>query len=86
MRIEKKTWPHFFQDILDRKKTFDLRLADFQCKPGDILVLREWDPETKQYTGRTLEKTVRYVLKTRDLNFWSREDVEKHGFQILSLH
>ena len=47
MRIEKKVWPKFFQKILDGDKTFELRLADFECKPGDILVLKEWDPETK---------------------------------------
>jgi len=55
-RIEKKVWPKFFQKILDGDKTFELRLADFECKLGDILVLREWDSEIKEYTGRVLEK------------------------------
>ena len=84
MKIEKKTWPKFFQKILDGDKTFDMRLADFECNVGDILVLREWDPETKEYTGRVLEKQATYVIKTRDINFWPKKDVETYGFQIMS--
>jgi hypothetical protein len=85
MRIEKKAWPELFQKILDGDKTFDLRLADFECKPGDILVMREWDPATRKYTGRQMEKVVTYVMRTKDLNFWSKEEVEKYGFQVISI-
>ncbi|HLC55686.1 MAG TPA: DUF3850 domain-containing protein, partial [Candidatus Nanoarchaeia archaeon] len=44
MKIEKKVWPEFFQEILDGNKTFELRLNDFECNQGDILILKEWDP------------------------------------------
>lgn len=84
MRIEKKAWPEYFQKILDGVKTYDLRLADFECKVGDILVLKEWDPKTKQFTGRIVEKTVTYVGKTKSQTFFTKEDVEKYGFQIIS--
>lgn len=84
MRIEKKTWPDFFQKILDDEKTFELRLADWECKPGDILVLREWDPEKKDYTGRQVEKKVTYVLKTKNVRLFPKEDVEKYGFQVIA--
>lgn len=84
MRIEKKTWPEYFQKIVDGVKTYELRLADFECGPGDVLVLREWNPKTKQYTGRTIEKTVTYVGKTKGQTFWPKEDVEKFGFQIIA--
>jgi len=57
MRIEKKVWPEYFQQIIDGKKTFELRLNDFDISEGDTLVLNEWDPATKDFTGRTLEKT-----------------------------
>ncbi len=83
-RIEKKVWPEYFQKILEGKKTYELRLADFECKEGDILVLMEWNPATKQFTGRALEKTVTYILKTKDLQFWSKEEIEKHGYQIIA--
>ena len=84
MKIEKKVWPEYFQKILDGDKKFELRLADFDCQIGDLLVLKEWDPETKEYTGRTLKKKVTYVIKTKDIKFWSEQDIEKHGFQIIS--
>ena len=84
MKIEKKVWPKFFQKIIDGDKTFELRLADFECKPGDILVLREWNPETKKYTGKVIEKKVTYVIKTKDVKFWPKEEVEKYGYQIIA--
>lgn len=85
MRIEKKTWPEYFQLILDGKKTYDLRLADFECKEGDILLLREWDPVIKKYTGREIEKEVSYVGKIKDFKFWEKEDLDKYGLQCISL-
>ncbi len=84
MKIEKKVWPEYFQKITDGVKTYELRLADFECKPGDILVLKEWNQKTKQYTGRVLEKKVTYVGKTKGQTFWPKEDVEKYGFQIIA--
>ncbi len=84
MKIEKKIWPEFFQKILDGIKTYECRLADFECNPGDILVLREWNPETKEYTGRLIEKTITYVGKTKDFKFWSKEEIAKYGFQIIA--
>ncbi len=84
MKIEKKACPKLFQKILDGDKTFELRLADFECNTRDTLVLREWNLETKEYTGRVIEKKVTYVLKTKDVKFWSKEDVEKYGYQIIA--
>ena len=83
-RIEKKTWPVLFEKVLNGEKNFDLRIAEFECEVGDILVLREWDPDTKDYTGRQLEKTVTFVMKTKDLKFWSQEDIDELGFLVMS--
>lgn len=84
MKIEKKTWPDYFQKIKNGEKTFELRLADFKCKIGDILVLKEYDPKTKKYTGRVVEKKVTYILKTKDLKFWPKKDVKKYGYQVIA--
>ncbi|MCL5440576.1 MAG: DUF3850 domain-containing protein [Candidatus Marsarchaeota archaeon] len=81
--IEKKVWPEFFGLILSGKKSFELRLADFECNPGDVLMLREYDPGTKKYTGRSIEKTVVYVMETKGQRFWDEKDVKKHGFQVI---
>ena len=62
-KIEKKIWPQFFQAVLEGKKNFDVRLADWKINVGDVLVLREWDPEKKEYAGRKLEKKITYIVK-----------------------
>lgn len=84
LTIGKKVWPEYFQAIEEGRKNFELRLGDFECRQGDILVLKEWDPETKEYTGREIEKRVTFVFKTKDQKFWSEKDVEKYGFQVIS--
>jgi hypothetical protein len=86
MVIEKKVWPEYFQRILDGDKKFELRLADWQCNKGDILVLKEWNPKTEKYTGRTIEKKVTMVIKTKELDFWSKEEVDEYGYQIISFN
>lgn len=85
MRIEKKAWPEYFEKILSGEKTYDMRIADFEINQGDVLVLKEYDPETKEYTGRSIEKKVGYVGKTKDFPFWPEEDIEKYGYQVISL-
>jgi hypothetical protein len=85
MIIKKKTWPEQFAALSSGAKKFDCRIADFDCSAGDTIVFEEWDPKLEDYTGRTLEKTIGYVLKTKEAKFWSKEEVEDKGFQILSL-
>jgi len=85
MIIKKKIWPEFFDKIESGEKKFDVRLADFECNKGDILVLEEWNPKTKQYTGRKIEKKITYVVKTKDFKFWSEEEIERYGYMIMSL-
>lgn len=83
--IEKKAWPEFFEKVLSGEKTYDLRLSDWECNPGDSLVLNEWDPSTKQFTGRSVKKIVGFVGKTKDIDFFTTEEVDKYGYQIISL-
>ena len=49
-RVEKKAWPDLFEQVLNGSKAFDLRLADFDIKEGDTLLLEEWDSQKKEYT------------------------------------
>ena len=81
--IEKKVWSKYFQMIWDGEKTFEGRLADWECNPGDTLILKEYDPD-KGYSGRKLSVKVTYVSKTKNWNYWSKDEVEKYGFQIIS--
>lgn len=83
--IKKKCWPEFFSKILEGKKKFEFRLADFEIKEGDTLILEEWNPLTKEYTGRKIEKKVGYVINTKNEKFWTQEQIDKYGFYIISL-
>ncbi|HEY5220891.1 MAG TPA: DUF3850 domain-containing protein [Candidatus Paceibacterota bacterium] len=81
--IHKKLWPEYFDLVVSGKKRFELRVADFVVAEGDTLVLEEWDPQTKSYTGRSVEKKVDYILKF-DLNKHGQKDeiIEKGLYVI----
>ena len=84
--IKKRTWPEYFDLILSEKKKYDMRIDDFEVKEGDTLVLEEWDPATRQYTGRKLEKEVGYVGKWKFGDaFFPEKEVREKGIQIISL-
>ncbi len=83
-KITKKIWPNQFKLIEEGNKTYDIRLADFNCNPGDTLVLKEWNPETLEYTGKEIRKLITNINKTKNLPFWNEEDINKHGLQIIS--
>jgi hypothetical protein len=83
--IKKKTWPELFKKVKSGQKKFDLRVADFKIKKGDVLVLEEWDPKLKKYTGRKIKKKVNYVLKFKLNSFGQKKEIEEKGFYIIQL-
>jgi hypothetical protein len=52
-RHELKTWPKYFAAVRSGQKRFEIRRNDREFKVGDILVLREFDPEDDAYTGQS---------------------------------
>ncbi len=84
--VEKKCLKEFFDAVASGKKKYELRLNDVDIEAGDTLLLREWDPTTKEYTGRQLEKKVTYarVFKIDEL-YWSEAEVKEKGLRIVSL-
>ncbi|MDR3559264.1 MAG: DUF3850 domain-containing protein [Candidatus Pacebacteria bacterium] len=82
--IRKKTWKEYFEKVLAGEKKFDVRIADFEIRGGDTLILEEWDNDKKEYTGRKIETTATYVAKVKDMTpFWSQEYVDKYGLQVI---
>ncbi len=81
--IKKKTWTKEFNLIESGKKKFDLRLADFDIQEDDTLILEEWNPETKEYTGRTIEKKVNFVFKFKLDDFGQKQEIEEKGLNII---
>lgn len=83
--IIKKTWPEFFEKILNNEKKFELRLADFEVKEGDILILKEYNPKKKEFTGREIKKEVGKVVFVNPTKMHTLEEIEKYGFNIIEL-
>ncbi len=83
--IKKKTWPKLFELVKSGKKNFDVRLSDFDIQEGDTLVLEEYDPKTKQYTGKKIEKQVKYVLKFALSDFGQKKEIEEKGLYVIQL-
>ena len=81
--IRKKIWPKYFQLVKSDKKKFELRLADFDIKEGDTFILEEWNPKTKEYTGRKIKTKVKYVLKFNLNDFGQNKDIEKKGLYVI---
>jgi hypothetical protein len=73
-----KTWPQYFEDVFNGKKTFELRRNDREFQLGDILILKEWEQDTCRYTGRQVSKKVEYILEGGSLG------LEK-GYVIMAL-
>ena len=83
MTIKKKIWPEYFKLVKSGKKKFELRLADFRVKKGDVLVLEEWNPKTKKYTGRKIRKKVKYLLKFKLNDFGQEKEINKKGLYVI---
>lgn len=62
-RHELKVWPACFAAVLAGTKPFDVRFNDRNFEVGDALLLREYEPESEQYSGRTTERWVSYLLQ-----------------------
>lgn len=58
---ELKSWPFYFQAVWDGHKCFEVRKNDRNFKNGDQVILKEWNPETLSYTGRTFLFEIIYV-------------------------
>ena len=81
--VRKKSWPAVFRTIKSGKKKFEVRLADFKIRSGDTLVLAEWDPKKKKFTGRKLKKKIKFVYTFKLDAFGQKKAIEKKGLHII---
>lgn len=83
--ITKKMWPEEFEAVFSGKKKIDIRVADFEIKEGDMLILEEWNPEAKRHTGRNMGKKVGSVVKFKIDDYGQREQIETKGLYAIQL-
>jgi hypothetical protein len=58
---ELKIWPEYFAAVVDGSKPFEVRANDRKFAVDDYLELREWNPESKSYTGRSTFRQITYI-------------------------
>lgn len=58
-----KTWSEFMRSLSTGEKTCELRRDDRNFAVDDILVLREFDPESGVYTGRAVVRRITHILE-----------------------
>lgn len=62
---ELKTWSDAFEPTRAGYKTAEIRLDDRNFQVGDELILREYCPKTKTYSGRSITVLVRHRMEGR---------------------
>jgi len=84
-KIEKKAWAGIYDLFNSGERKLEIRLADFDLKSGDSIILKEYDPKMKKYTGRQTELKCKHVEQgLKDpLRFYDADKVKKHGFYII---
>ena len=85
MEIKKKVWPEYFEKILTGEKKLELRLADFDINEGDVLVLEEYNQKTKKYTGRSIRKKAKQIIKVNPTKMYNIDDITKFGLYVITI-
>ena len=75
MSHELKSHPQYFQATWRGFKPFEIRVNDRKFQPMDEVFLKEWDPETQEYTGREIEGWINYVTDYE----------QKEGYVVFSI-
>lgn len=61
MTHELKIAPQYYVAVLERRKTFEVRINDRNYMVGDLVELMEYD-ENACYTGRVWRGRITYIL------------------------
>ncbi|NCO23441.1 RNA-binding protein [bacterium (Candidatus Moisslbacteria) CG12_big_fil_rev_8_21_14_0_65_36_11] len=86
MKIFKKVQHEYFEALLEGRKQFEIRLADFKYKSGDTLVLLEQKPGKQELSGRKLECEILFTINTKTTEkFWPKKQINRYGLAVLSL-
>lgn len=56
-----KTWPEPFMSVFSNVKKFEIRKDDRGFNVGDSVLLCEWDPKSREYTGRMMKFPITYI-------------------------
>lgn len=67
MKIHRlKTWPIHFEEVAYGNKTSEVRLNDRDYQVGDRLILQEYEPVNRQYSGLAVVRDITHILEQHD--------------------
>lgn len=62
MKVHKlKILPEYYKAQIEGKKNFEIRKNDRGYQVGDWILLKEYNPEIKKFTGRKVTVEVTYI-------------------------
>lgn len=73
-----KTHPEYFRDVIRGFKSFEVRKNDRDFQLGDRLLLKEFEPKSKSYTGKEFLFKITYILDGGGFGI-------KKGFCVMSI-
>lgn len=56
-----KIQPEYFEAVSSKKKSFEIRENDRDFEVGDWLILQEFIPDTKEFTGKEVVRRITYI-------------------------
>lgn len=68
-----KVWTKQFDAVRRGAKTHEVRKGDRDYRAGDIIILRDFDPAAREYTGKCIEVQVTFI--TRGGTFGIPDDI-----------
>lgn len=68
----------YFEPVVKRKKTFEIRKNDRNYKVGDYICLNEWDPGNMTYTGRKVKGKIIYIT-----DYEQKDNYIVFGFEFI---
>ena len=81
-----KTWPCYFVAIWDGLKRYEVRRDDRGFRPADTLLLQEYEPTRRHYTGREIRATVGYMMCAAGMGLLQEDAVVMQLEDIERIH
>lgn len=58
-----KIWPEYFEAVRIGLKNFEIRKNDRGFQIGDTLLLREYNANTEEFSGKSIERVITYIVE-----------------------
>ena len=62
-----KIFPSYYEAQANGSKNFEIRKNDRNYQVGELLILEEYDPMTKEYTGRKIHCLITYLTNFKQM-------------------